>query len=115
MKEKKKRRVRTYQIMVPTLTSTDELLLPNGAILGHRKYKHIYKQTIKLNNFLIENKNMLENGASQHALALRNDLLQLIRKERTLKSFNRRADKNYVKAGIQNSNLFRHFRSSNPK
>lgn len=56
MKEKKKRKIRTYQIMVPTLTSADELLLPNGTILGHRKYRHIYRQALKLNNWLENNK-----------------------------------------------------------
>lgn len=101
--------------MVPTLTSADELLLPNGSILGHRKYRHIYRQALKLNNWMQNNSTkMLENGPSQHALVLRNNLLELIRKDRVNKSFNRREDKNYVKEGIQNSNLFRHFRSSNP-
>lgn len=62
--------------MVPTLTSADELLLPNGTILGHRKYRHIYRQAIKLNNWLENNKTkMLENGPGQQALILRNNLM----------------------------------------
>lgn len=76
MNEKRRRKIKTYQIMVPTLTSTDELLLPNGKTLGHRKYRHIYRQAIKMNNWF-ENNNtkMLESGAHQQALTLRNNLL----------------------------------------
>jgi hypothetical protein len=51
---------------------------------------------------------------NQQALALRNNLIELIKKDKALKTLNRREDKKYVKSGIQNSNLFRHFRSSNP-
>jgi len=51
MEEKRRRKIKTYQIMVPTLTSTDELLLPNGKMLGHRKYRHIYRQAVKINNW----------------------------------------------------------------
>lgn len=36
--------------MKPTLTPNDELLLPNGKLLGHRKYRHIYRQTLRLPN-----------------------------------------------------------------
>jgi hypothetical protein len=57
---------------------------------------------------------MLDTGANQQALALRNELLDLIKKDRYLKTLSRIEDKKYVKSGIQNSNLFRHFRSSNP-
>lgn len=115
MKEKEKKKVKTYQFMIPTLMSTDELLLPNGKMLGHRKYKHIYKQAVRINDWFENNKlKMLDSGANQHALILRNNLLELIKKERVMKNLNRREDKKYVKSGIQNSNLFRHFRSSNP-
>jgi hypothetical protein len=84
-------------------------------MLGHRKYKHIYKQAVKLNNWF-ENNNlkMIDSGINQQALALRNNLIELIKKDKTLKTLNRTEDKKYVKSGIQNSNLFRHFRSSNP-
>jgi hypothetical protein len=84
-------------------------------MLGHRKYKHIYKQAVKLNNWF-ENNNlkMIDSGVNQQALALRNNLIELIKKDKTLKTLNRTEDKKYVKSGIQNSNLFRHFRSSNP-
>ncbi len=51
---------------------------------------------------------------NQQALALRNNLIELIKKDKVLKTLNMREDKKYVKSGIQNSNLFRHFRSSNP-
>ena len=42
--------------MVPTLTSADEMLLPNGRILGHRKYRHIYRQALRINNWFENNK-----------------------------------------------------------
>ena len=29
------------------LLDTDEIKLPNGKIIGHRKYKHIYRQKLK--------------------------------------------------------------------
>lgn len=62
--------------MVPTLTSTDQLLLPNGKTLGHRKYRQFYKQTIKINNWFENNKTkMLQNGTHQNALILRNHLM----------------------------------------
>jgi hypothetical protein len=84
-------------------------------MLGHRKYKHIYKQAVKLNNWFEDNKlKMIDSGINQQALALRNNLIELIKKDKTLKTLNRTEDKKYVKSGIQNSNLFRHFRSSNP-
>ena len=90
-------------------------MLPNGKMLGHRKYKHIYKQAVKLNNWFENNKlKMIDSGINQQALALRNNLIELIKKDKTLKTLNRTEDKKYVKSGIQNSNLFRHFRSSNP-
>lgn len=84
-------------------------------MLGHRKYRHIYKQAVKLNNWFENNKlKMIDSGMNQQALALRNNLIELIKKDKALKTLNRREDKKYVKSGIQNSNLFRHFRSSNP-
>lgn len=42
--------------MIPTLTSAGELLLPNGTLLGHRKYRHIYRQAVRLNNWLQNSK-----------------------------------------------------------
>lgn len=84
-------------------------------MLGHRKYRHIYKQAVKINNwFENNNKKMIDAGMNQQALALRNNLIELIKKDKALKTLNRIEDKKYVKSGIQNSNLFRHFRSSNP-
>ena len=84
-------------------------------MLGHRKYRHIYKQAVKLNNWFEDNKlKIIDSGMNQQALALRNNLIELIKKDKALKTLNRREDKKYVKSGIQNSNLFRHFRSSNP-
>jgi hypothetical protein len=68
--------------MVPTITGTDELLLPNGKTLGHRKYRRFYKQSIKMNNWF-ENNNikMLDNGSgTQNALALRTNVLDSIRR-----------------------------------
>jgi hypothetical protein len=76
--------------MVPTVTSTDELLLPNGKMLGHRKYRHIYKQAVKINNWFQENnKKMIDSGANQQALMLRNNLIELIKKDKALKTLNR--------------------------
>ena len=74
--------------MVPTITSTDELLLPNGKTLGHRKYRRFYKQSIKLNNWF-ENNNlkMLENGTeTQNTLTLRKNILDSIRRENLMKN-----------------------------
>lgn len=84
-------------------------------MLGHRKYRHIYKQTLKINNWFENNKlKMIESGCNQQALMLRSTMLELIKKDNVMRSLNRREDKKWVKSGIQNSNLFRHFRSSNP-
>jgi len=38
--------------MVPTVTSSEGLLLPNGKTLGHRKYRRFYKQTIRINTWV---------------------------------------------------------------
>jgi hypothetical protein len=56
--------------MIPTITSTDELLLPNGKTLGHRKYRRFYKQSIRINTWM--NTSMKQLGVSENSQALIN-------------------------------------------
>ena len=60
-------------------------------MLGHRKYKHIYKQALKINNWFQDNKQkMLDTGAAnQQALILRNNIIELIKKDKVLINLNR--------------------------
>lgn len=69
--------------MKPTLTQNDELLLPNGKLLGHRKYRHIYRQTLRVpNEFALKLKCLTEaNYVANNALIDRRALIDLIKKE----------------------------------
>jgi len=42
--EKKPRRVYRYKVRKVKVLDSGEIQLPNGTILGHRKYRHLYKQ-----------------------------------------------------------------------
>lgn len=76
--------------MVPTLTSNDELLLPNGKALGHRKYRRFYKQSIHLNSWF--NNSMKKLGVSENSQALicKHKLIEIMKQEHHIKKFERK-------------------------
>lgn len=69
--------------MKPTLTANDELLLPNGKLLGHRKYRQFYKQTLRMPSWFSSQLKQIagNNSVLTNALVERRQLLEVMKFE----------------------------------
>ncbi|KAL4508316.1 hypothetical protein ABPG72_003620 [Tetrahymena utriculariae] len=123
LKQQKKYRIHRIKVAKATLNERGELELPNGKTLGHRSFKHIYKQYYRpISNYASRMKAILgEDGYRQRQLVLatQNFQIQLMKKydaikshkeEKNLLAYQMHRNKvNYVNVGISHNKLQHHF------
>jgi len=126
IKEKKEKRVHRFKVKKVKVLSTGEIQLPNGRILGHRKYNDLYKQYYREKIRQDQNKLYLEYVGEravatinqQNALVLARKLFERnekIKRSVEIADYTRRVKKGYVHLGCKHHLLVKHFRFQNPK
>ena len=117
---------RALQIEQVELLDTGELKLPNGKIIGHRDYKHIYRQrnrlpdereAVVINKLALEYRQMQHGGAIAKVpggdLAKKEDPLEKglkQAKDRTRDKTAKRDQKERMQVGVKANKLMFHFR-----
>ena len=106
--------IRKYVFYKPSILQSGELLLPNGKLLGNRKYNHLYRQYFR--PFMSARSRLgLTNGRSTELL-LKSEGIRLFKEQDkrflTQKLFEKNRD---LKLRLSQNKLQYHFRCQNPK
>jgi len=67
--EKKPRRVYRYKVRKVKVLESGEIQLPNGTILGHRKYRHLYRQYFRESMAQVHHRNNFLGYSEERSLA----------------------------------------------
>ena len=81
--------------------------------LGHRKYRYLYRQTYRAPFWLQKQLKAIGSEAVSNALITKQNLIELIKKEKLTRNSKTRVDKKHLKVGMQNNKLMKYFRTQN--
>jgi len=126
-KEKKVKRVYRYKVRKVKVLENGEIQLPNGRILGHRKYRHLYRQYYRerlreshvRNNFLgySEERSLARLDRENRLIMMKNRIEERLKMKERFENAQNASHHNYsfMKLGIRgNKANMKHYRSSNP-